>query len=81
MSKLKLKTKLYFWNLLLVFDQFLNALLGGSPDETLSSRAGKRDSREDCVACYWLCRALHLVDKDHCAKSIQSDRGTRDVIR
>ena len=30
--------KLYFKNLLLALDQLLNVLLGGYPDETLSSR-------------------------------------------
>ena len=31
----------YFFNLLIAIDQLLNALMGGDPDETISSRMGK----------------------------------------
>lgn len=34
--------KHYIWNLLIAIDQFFNALFAGDPDETLSSRMGKR---------------------------------------
>lgn len=34
--------KRYIWNLLIAIDQLFNALLFGDPDETLSSRMGKR---------------------------------------
>jgi hypothetical protein len=30
--------KKYFFNLWITFDQFLNALMAGDPDETVSSR-------------------------------------------
>lgn len=33
---------LYFSNLLIAVDQFGNAVMGGDPDETISSRAGRR---------------------------------------
>jgi hypothetical protein len=33
--------KRYLWNLLISLDQFANTVLGGSPDETISSRTGK----------------------------------------
>ena len=34
--------KQYFWNILISIDQLANTLLGGDPDETISSRVGKR---------------------------------------
>lgn len=67
------EVKQYFWNLLISIDQLGNALLAGNPDETLSSRMGKavRDGR--CIGCYWICRFLHVLDKNHCQKSIEDD--------
>ena len=35
------KLKKYIWNMLIAFDQFVNAIFGGDPDETISSRVGK----------------------------------------
>jgi hypothetical protein len=31
----------YGWNLLIGLDQFANVVLGGNPDETISSRVGR----------------------------------------
>lgn len=72
-------------NILIALDQWANAVLGGDPDETLSSRAGKnitmraRSGRRD--AWYWLCRALHLLDKNHCVDAIESDEGEHQIFR
>ncbi|WP_275098073.1 hypothetical protein [Sedimenticola hydrogenitrophicus] len=74
------KPRRYGWNLLIALDQLVNALLAGDPDETLSSRMGRavRDGR--CRGCYWICRALHRLDPDHCQKSIEHDEGDDEVI-
>lgn len=66
--------KRYIWNLLISIDQLFNTLLGGYPDETLSSRMGKN---QDCPVCRFICKLLDLVDKDHCQKSIEYDEGKR----
>lgn len=66
--------KQYFWNLLISIDQFFNALFGGDPDETLSSRMGKH-ARTGCKFCGAVCWMLDKVDKDHCEKAIEYDRG------
>jgi hypothetical protein len=67
--------KRYTWNLLIAIDQLFNALLGGFPDETLSSRMGKKARKGDKFAkCF--CRVLDVFDKDHCEKSIENDEGT-----
>ena len=70
--------KRYFWNLLISIDQLANTLLGGYPDETLSSRMGKRV--DDCVVCNVACKFLSLFEKEHCKKSIERDEGIRTKI-
>ena len=68
--------KMYFWNILISLDQLLNTLLGGFPDETLSSRMGKHIVRnKDCFTCRFLCKILDLFEKEHCHKSIEYDEG------
>lgn len=48
----------YFHNLLVACDQFLNALLGGWPDETLSSRCWRW--HKDGVRS-WPCRLIDIL--------------------
>lgn len=79
LSSLGTKARRYGWNLLIAIDQLGNTLLGGDPDETISSRTAKRVGEQRWA--YWLCRALHWFDKDHCAKSVESDEGAREVIK
>lgn len=77
----------WLWDILISIDQFFNVFLRwplnyflkpkyrfGYPDETLSSVFGK--NRKQCRACYWVCRMLHLIDKNHCEESIETDEGT-----
>lgn len=72
--------KKYIWNILIAIDQLANTVLGGDPDETISSRAGKyvREGRGwfPCV----LCKLLHFIDKNHCEKSIEEDEGKDRVL-
>lgn len=68
----------YFWNILIAVDQLANALLGGDPDETISSRSGKRQ-HEQAWAKY-LCKFLNWIDTDHCQKSIEEDEGYRSAL-
>lgn len=66
--------KRYAWNVLISLDQLLNTLLGGDPDETLSSRMGKRARKGDKLGrCF--CAVLDVLDKNHCEKSIERDEG------
>jgi hypothetical protein len=67
--------KRYIWNVLIAIDQFFNAVLGGDPDETMSSRMGKRVLRKDCRFCKLICGILNVFEKDHCFKSIERDEG------
>lgn len=65
--------KRWFWNVLVSMDQFANTLLGGNPDETLSSRMGKAIERGTCYLCRPICWLLHKIDPDHCIKTIERD--------
>ena len=65
----------YHRNVLIAWDQLLNTLLGGWPDETLSSRA----YRLALVGSPWPMRAIDTMarcfgDKDHCWESYESER-------
>lgn len=62
-------------------DQLINALCGGWPDETISSRAWRW---ELCGIRSWPRRlldglALILGDKDHCRESFESERLGRQL--
>lgn len=59
-------------NWLIGLDQLGNTLALGDPDETISSRAGRCARKGGNRPCYWLCRALHVLDKNHCEKNIGS---------
>lgn len=76
----------YLLNLLLALDQFGNVLLGGDPDETISSRLGRIAtanggsipwSRPLSRAAGW---ALDRIDRDHCHDAIEPDEGDEGVV-
>lgn len=75
----KAKVSLYFWNFLVAIDQLVNTLLGGDPDETLSSRMGKNIKEGKCKFCKVICYLLNKIDANHCEKSVESDEGSRQV--
>jgi hypothetical protein len=73
--------KRYIWNILISIDQLCNAVLGGDPDETMSSRMGKHLANHDkCPVCNFLCWLLNKIQKDHCIKAIESDEGKDAVL-
>lgn len=69
-----MKMKKYIWNVLIALDHLCNSIIGGSPDETISSRMGRNLAKKDCVLCNFLCGLLNLIQKDHCVKAIANDR-------
>ena len=60
--------KRYIWNFLISLDQFFNTLLGGDPDETISSRAARAREHGSKVGRI-ACSILDWLDPDHCKKS------------
>lgn len=64
----------YGGNVFVAYDQLGNALFGGDPDETISSRVGKAARRGNKLAIFfsWY---LSIVDPNHCEKAIEEDEG------
>lgn len=79
--------KKYFWNLLISFDQLVNTIFGGDPDETISSRMGKwarnKDNRHGLRKLVWVVAnfVVERFEKDHFAKSIEEDEGKDTTIK
>jgi hypothetical protein len=70
----------YFYNVMLAFDELGNALTGGDPGETISSRAGKaREQGQEwaCVLCAFL---AWVTQTNHCQQSIEPNEGSKAVI-
>ena len=68
--------KRYLLNLLISIDQFANAVTGGDPDETISSRFGKRSGSN---AFRKVIDAI--FGKGHTEKSIEPDEGKDAVLK
>jgi hypothetical protein len=66
----------WFLNILLALDFLLNALTFGDPEETVSSRIGKKMAKgKKCYICAGLCWILDKIDKRHCADAINIYEG------
>ena len=65
----------YWKNLLIAVDQLVNALIGGWPDETLSSRAYRMAADGNPWAMYAIDGLANLFgDENHCETSFESER-------
>lgn len=76
----------YLLNILIAVDQLASALLGGDPDETISSRLGKAQRGDYGVTQSYLWLPLvWVVDLifwpvdgwSHCRRRIEEDEGAR----
>lgn len=67
----------YLMNLLVSIDQLANTLLGGDPDETISSRAAKGQDR---WWWRWLGYLLEWIDPGHLARVVERDEGGDAVV-
>lgn len=79
----------YIKKVFVAIDQLLNTILGpllnlvlnprthkfGNEDETISSVLGKNVRDGSCFFCYYICRILHVFDRNHCKKTIEEDEG------
>jgi hypothetical protein len=76
----------YLLNWLVLLDEAANTLFGGSPGETISSRAGKARANGKWWACRlcaflgWVATMLAGKPTDHCAQSIEPYAGSDAVI-
>ena len=76
----------YLINIVVSIDQLFNALFGGDPDETISSRLGKWLISSNIGPirkriAYVICRMLHWFDKQHCIDAIEYDEGGNSAIK
>ncbi len=69
--------KKYLINMLISIDQFFNTLFGGDPDESISSRAGKRQGKN--IIPTVLCWFLDKLDPGHCKDAIEADEGKDEL--
>jgi hypothetical protein len=68
----------YLHNILVAVDQLANTLLGGDPDETLSSRAAKLAE----AGLRWPARFIDwLFGRGHCGTAKEPDEGKDSVIK
>jgi len=66
--------KPYFLRVLIGLDQFVNAILGGNPDLTISGRIGYRIATNQATKPEKaLCWVLRKFENKHCLKSIELD--------
>ena len=62
-----MKIKTYLLNILISFDQLVNVLFLGQPDETISSRAWRcKDANSFWKFMHSLINKLFFFQKDHC---------------
>lgn len=69
----------YGKGVLIALDQLVNALLGGWPDETLSSRAWRWDRDGKRKWPRVLADTLFFWEKGHCEESYRSEREGRQL--
>jgi hypothetical protein len=76
----------YIHNVAATVDCFGNALSGGDPDETISSRCGKAAEYEQSITpAVWgggcrMCSFLAIFQQNHCAKAVERWKGRRAVL-
>ena len=64
----------YFKKILIAFDQFINTIFNGDPDETISSRAYRWHLNGIRSWPYILIDAIFFWDKNHCFESYEAER-------
>jgi hypothetical protein len=71
--------KKYIFNLLISLDQLGNSILGGDPDETISSRLGKNYQGS------WMERFVDWMFRkktsNHCENAVEPDEGKDSLIK
>jgi hypothetical protein len=64
--------KRYIVAILIGIDQLFNAIFGGDPDETISSRWGR--TKDNSKIADAGCEVLDVIDPNHCSDSIEPNR-------
>lgn len=69
--------KNYIYNIFIALDQLVNALALGDPDETISSRVGRRWPNSRAAR---IINAVFFWQKNHVIEAIESDEGNNDLL-
>ena len=76
----------YFFNILIGIDQMGNTILGGDPDETISSRLGKIKKKHNGIIPWYrplskiVDWGLEKIDKNHSIDAIEEDEGKNAIF-
>ena len=76
----------YFLNFLISIDQLGNTILGGDPDETISSRLGKLKCRHGGTIAWYrpiskvIDWGLDKIDPNHSTDAIEEDEGSEAIL-
>lgn len=73
-------TKDNLWRLIVIGDMAVNAVCGGDPQETISSRLGKREDETEIFMAKVVDKIMWF-DKDHCTKAILENEGSDAVFK
>ena len=74
--------KQYLLNVAIALDQVLNALRGGSSDETLSAAAWRTEQKGRLLGRIFrplIDLLFWPIERDHCRKSFESERNGRHL--
>ena len=80
MRKVVRKVGKYIFNILVAIDQLANTILAGDPDETISSRVGKRvEAGTATLPERYLATILDWLDPNHVIDAIERDEGRNSL--
>ena len=75
-----MKIKTYILNILISFDQLVNVLFLGQPDETISSRAWCcKDANSFWKVMHSLINKLFFFQKEHCFKAYLAELNRKQI--
>lgn len=75
----------YAYNMLMALDQFISAVLGGHPDDTVSQRLGRASLSSPGPGVQFFRRLVDTLawilvrQKDHCISSLDGKEGVKEL--
>ena len=75
-----LKGKQYLLNVLIAYDQLINAVLNGNPDYTISARLAVLHEKQNGIKfyksplAYVIFKLLEKIDPGHCERALKSEQ-------
>jgi hypothetical protein len=69
----------YWFNLLIAFDQVVNTIFNGDPDETISARSWRLRARFPFNILHLLIDRLFFLEDNHCYKSYLAETNRKQL--